>query len=88
MLSNGFARTAGTCDHTLQICKALGGIGTGFISLSLPVTDAVVEDCKPWTDDTFAISLTQVRILTQPKPTFYGMLPVPWKTAQTKKLVW
>jgi hypothetical protein len=54
--------------------------------LSLPVADAVVEDCQPWTEDTFALSLTQVRIMTQPKPAFPGMLSVPWKTSQTKEL--
>lgn len=54
--------------------------------LSRPVAGAVVEGCKPWTDDTFAISLTQVRIVTIPKPAFRGMLPVPWKTSQTKEL--
>jgi hypothetical protein len=54
--------------------------------LTHPVADAVVEDCQPWTDETFAINLTQARILTKPKPTFYGMLPVPWKAAPKKEL--
>jgi hypothetical protein len=45
-----------------------------------------VEDCQPWTEDTFALSLTQVRIVTQPKPAFNGLLSVPWKTEETKEL--
>jgi hypothetical protein len=54
--------------------------------LSHPVADAIVEDCKPWTEGTYALSLTQVRIMTQPKPAFNGMLSVPWKTKETKEL--
>jgi hypothetical protein len=46
--------------------------------LSHPVADAIVEDCKPWTEGTYALSLTQVRILTRPKTAFNGMLSVPW----------
>jgi hypothetical protein len=48
--------------------------------------DAVVEDCKQWTDDSYAISLGQVRIVTRPKPAFNGMLSVPWKTSLTTEL--
>jgi hypothetical protein len=59
--------------------------------LQSPVADAVVQDCKQWTDDPtikerFALRLTQVRIVTQPKPAFNGMLSVPWKTEKTKEL--
>jgi len=53
---------------------------------SLPVANAVVEDCKQWTDDSYAISLGQVRIVTWPKPAFNGMLGVPWKTSLTTEL--
>jgi hypothetical protein len=59
--------------------------------LQHPVAIAVVQDCKQWTDDPtikerFALRLTQVRIVTQPKLAFNGMLSVPWKTEKTKEL--
>src|ERR1700733_9567492 len=45
--------------------------------LQSPVADATVEHCEQWTDDPaikekFALSLGQVRIVTQPKPAFEG----------------
>jgi hypothetical protein len=48
-------------DEAVQAVQAL-------FPLSHPVADAIVEDCKPLTEGTYALSLTQVRIMTQPKP--------------------
>jgi hypothetical protein len=57
----------------------------------VPVADAVVRDCKQWTDDPtikdkFALSLTQVRIITQPKPVLKGLQSITWPTERTKEL--
>jgi hypothetical protein len=68
--------------YTLKPDEAISAL----FPLSRPVADAAVDDCKQWTDDSFAISLAQVRIVTRPKPAFNGMIPVPWKTEQTKEL--
>jgi hypothetical protein len=53
--------------------------------VSRPVADAVVLDCKPWTEKWFALTLDQVRIITQPKPVLDGMLSVPWQTRDTDR---
>ena len=53
---------------------------------SLPVADAVVTDCKRWTEKSYALSLDQVRLITRPKPVLDGMLSVPWHTERTKEL--
>lgn len=54
--------------------------------VSRPVANAVVLDCKPWTEKWFALTLDQVRIITQPKPVLDGMISVPWHTERTKEL--
>src|ERR1700723_2014228 len=53
--------------------------------VSRPVADAVVLDCKPWTEKMFALTLDQVRIITQPKPVLDGMISVPWQTRDTDR---
>ena len=54
--------------------------------VSCPVADAVVLDGKPWTEKWSALTLDQVRIITQPKPVLDGMVSVPWHTERTKEL--
>jgi hypothetical protein len=52
---------------------------------SLPVAEAVVTDCKRWTEKSYALTLDQVRIITKPKPALEGMLSVPWHTRDTDR---
>jgi hypothetical protein len=54
--------------------------------LSLPVAEATVTDCKRWTEESYALTLDQVRIVTRPKPALEGMISVPWHTERTKEL--
>jgi hypothetical protein len=50
-------------EHFRKYARHRGQAVEALFALTRPVGDAVVEDCKRWTDDTFAISLRQVRIL-------------------------
>jgi hypothetical protein len=43
------------------------------------VAEAVVQDCKPWTETHYSLRLTQVPIITRPKPALLGMQNVIWK---------
>jgi hypothetical protein len=52
---------------------------------SLPAAEAVVTDCKRWTEKSYALTLDQVRIITQPKPVLDGMISVPWRTRDTDR---
>jgi hypothetical protein len=58
--------------------------------IARPVAEAVVQDCKPWSEingkQYYALRLTQVRIITRPKPAFNGMQSILFKTAHTREL--
>jgi hypothetical protein len=61
-----------------------------YFLLLRPVAEAVVQDCKPWSEiqgkQYYALRLTQVRIITRPKPAFNGMQSILFKTAHTREL--
>ena len=58
--------------------------------IARPVAEAVVDDCKPCGEirgkEYYALSLTQVRIITLPKPAFDGVQSIFFKTAHTREL--
>jgi hypothetical protein len=65
--------------HPEEVMQAL-------FPVARPVAEAVVQDCKRWSETHFALSLKQVRIITRPKPVLKGLQAIIWETAQTKEL--
>jgi hypothetical protein len=76
LVRHHFTKYTGKPDDAIQ----------ALFPLARPVAEAVVTDCIQRTEKVFALTLDQVRIITQPKPVLNGMISVPWHAERTKEL--